>query len=154
VGRRARRGLLPLTTPTRPSAVRGALPHHNLHVFAVYRWLGLLRRSRSEEPLRVLDRCRIRWGQVESVGSDVAVVRTRPLTWDGHALGYGDTHSELVQIVSDGRALVRCLRPGEWVSMHWNWLCDRLTHGDVRALAHSSDLSLTAANGILASTRA
>jgi hypothetical protein len=44
-----------------------ALPHHSFHVFGVYPWLGLLREGRSVEPLRVLDRCRIRWGQVVQI---------------------------------------------------------------------------------------
>jgi len=40
----------------------GARPHHNFHVFAVYPWLGLIRSAVDEQPLHVLDRCRIRWG--------------------------------------------------------------------------------------------
>src|SRR6185437_1004623 len=38
-------------------------PTHGFHVFGVYPWSRLLLRA-PELPLRVLDNCRIRWGQV------------------------------------------------------------------------------------------
>ena len=41
-----------------------AVPHHSFHVFGVYPWVGLLGDDRAAHPLTVLDRCRIRWGQV------------------------------------------------------------------------------------------
>ncbi len=63
------------------------LLQHGLHVFAVYPWVGLLRGADGGEPLRVLDRCRVRWGRVEEVDGDHANVRSRPLVWDGLALG-------------------------------------------------------------------
>ncbi len=47
--------------PASPDAV---VPHHGFHVFAVYPWLGLLRSAAGVDALRVLDRCRIRWGTV------------------------------------------------------------------------------------------
>ena len=68
----------------------GAVPHHCFHVFAVYPWFGLLREGRTPEPLLVLDRCRVRWGRVVSVSGPEAVVRSRPLEWDGRALLLGD----------------------------------------------------------------
>ena len=71
----------------------GGLPHHSFHVFSVYPWLRLLRAGRAPEPLHVLDRCRIRWGQVVSVAGDTAVLRVRPLTWDGAHLDSGPTSS-------------------------------------------------------------
>jgi hypothetical protein len=124
----------------------GSLPHHSFHVFAVYPWIGLLRAGHVNEPLRVLDQCRVRWGQVEQVDGNLAAVRTRPLSWDGSRLAYGDAGLETVSQSSDGMGFVKKLCPGDWVSLHWDWICDRLTNNQRNALAHFSALSLAAVN--------
>jgi hypothetical protein len=121
-------------------------PHHSFHVFAVYPWIGLLRAGHVHEPLRVLDRCRVRWGIVEETNGRFAIVRTRPLVWDGSRLGYGPARPETVTLSSDGLGFVRQVCPGEWVSLHWDWVCDRLTEHQRHALAHYSALSLAAVN--------
>ena len=123
-----------------------AVPHHNFHVFAVYPWVGLLRSGRLvAEPLRVLDRCRVRWGRVLSVSEDEARVRCRPLTFDGHRLGLGE---EAVEVVSHHGA--RPGRPdvasGDWVSLHWDWVCDRLDRGALRSLQAMTERMLRVAN--------
>lgn len=112
----------------------GAVPHHSFHVFQVYPWVGLMRAGWSEHPLHVIDRCRIRWGRVVSVGGELVTVRSRPLTWDGSALGFGPPALEQIPASTDGKGFVRGLRSGEWVSLHWDWVCDRLTPVQLRAL--------------------
>jgi Family of unknown function (DUF6390) len=127
-----------------PAASR---PHHSFHVFAIYPWIGLLRAGHVDEPLRVLDQCRVRWGLVEEVHGDVALVRSRPLTWHAGKLGYGPARLETATLASSGLGFVAGLRPGEWVSLHWDWVSDRLTQRQRGALAHYSALSLAAVNG-------
>lgn len=104
----------------------GVVPHHSFHVFHVYPWVGLLDRGRGE-PLEVLQKCRIRWGQVISVTGDQVIVRSRPLTYDGRRLGLGPPELETATCAIDGVGLVGGLAPGEWVGLHWGWVCDRLT---------------------------
>jgi hypothetical protein len=105
----------------------GAVPHHSFHVFGVYPWVGLLRAGRTEQPLRVLDRCRIRWGTVQSVQGDIAVVQNRLLTWDGRRLDYGEPVSETVRWAMDGASITEAITPGDVVALHWDWVCDRLS---------------------------
>lgn len=106
----------------------GGLPHHSFHVFCVYPWTGLLDNpALGDEPLRILDRCRIRWGQVEAVHGHEVSVRYRPLRWDGTQLSLGPPRSERVTAALDGLGFVRDLQPGEWLALHWQWVCDRLT---------------------------
>jgi len=97
---------------------KGAVPHHSFHVFGVYPWTGLLRAGRADPSLRILDQCRIGWGQV--ISTDPAMVLRRPLTWDGSMLGLGAAapHPVAAGFVTD-------LRPGDWVSLHWDCVCDR-----------------------------
>jgi hypothetical protein len=108
----------------------GALPHHSFHVFCVYPWAGLLREGRTEPSLHVLDRCRVGWGQVVSApDGGTVVVRQRPLTWDGRELGLGPPVPRPA-----GIGFVKGLLPGDWVSLHWDSVCDRLTTGQLRTL--------------------
>ncbi|MBA2529531.1 MAG: hypothetical protein H0V19_06135 [Euzebyales bacterium] len=105
----------------------GAVAHHSFHVFGVYPWVGLLAAHRGGDPLRILDRCRIRWGQVVTATCDEAVVRCRPLTWDGTRLQLGAPEAETARCAAGGLGFVRDLAPGDWVALHWDWVCDRLT---------------------------
>jgi hypothetical protein len=105
---------------------KGAVPHHSFHVFGVYPWVGLLRAGRVEEPLRVLDQCRIRWGKVHAVDGDRALIEARPITWDGIALGLGDPVGEWVRWAEGGRSPLIEPRPGDTVAAHWEWMCDVL----------------------------
>jgi hypothetical protein len=113
----------------------GGLPHHSFHVFGVYPWVGFLGDGRrSEHALEVLDRCRIRWGRVTSVIGDQVTVRSQPLEWDGSALGLGPAREESARRAVAGVGLVGELSPGDWVSLHWDWVCDRLSRRQLAAL--------------------
>ena len=117
----------------------GAVPHHSFHVFGVYPWVGLLGSDRGETPLFVLDRCRIRWGTIVALESDRAVVRSKPLTWDGRALALGAPQVETVTRAVSGVGFVPDLAPGDTVSLHWGWICDRLSATQLRNLrAHTA----------------
>lgn len=124
----------------------GALPHHSFHVLGIYPFVGLLRNGVVTEPLRVLDRCRIRWGRVAAVIGEKAVVRSQPLEWDGRRLVLGAVRDE-VAVTGQGRMrLGRRLSAGDWCSLHWDWVCDRLEPAQVRALQHYTQTQLVAVN--------
>jgi hypothetical protein len=111
----------------------GGVPHHSFHVFGVYPWVGLLGADRkTEKALSVLDRCRIRWGQVTSIARDQVTVRYRPLLWDGRELSLGAQTTEAARCSPDAAGLD--LAEGDWVSLHWDWVCDRLDSRQLGAL--------------------
>lgn len=120
----------------------GAVPHHCFHVFCVYPWSGMLREGRTEPSLQVLDSCRISWGRVVTV--EPVVVLRRPLTWDGCALALG---SPIPCQVEAG--FVAGLRPGDWVSLHWSRVCDRLSAPQLLALRHYTVRHLRLANAVM-----
>lgn len=124
----------------------GALPTHSFHVFGVYPWVGLLRGERSEHPLHVLDRCRVRWGRVLTVDGDRATVLSQPLTWDGARLALGGYREESVSRATSGLGLAGEVRPGDWVSLHWDWVCDRLSRRQLTNLRRYSLLQLDVTN--------
>jgi hypothetical protein len=125
----------------------GALPHHSFHVFGVYPWLGLLREGRIEEPLQVLDRCRVRWGQVVDLKGPHAVVRSRPLLWSGRRLHLGQPREEQVVLRMDGLGLAGTVEVGDWCSLHWDWVCERLDRRRLSALHRYTAAQLDVANG-------
>ncbi len=110
------------------------LLQHGFHVFAVYPWVGLMRGADGGEPLRVLDRCRVRWGRVDGISGDRATVRVRPLSWDGRMLALGPSAIESALIARDGYGLAGPLQPGDAVALHWEWVCDRLSPRQLASL--------------------
>lgn len=130
----------------RSTLPRGALPHHNFHVLCVYPWVGLMRGGEVEHPLQLVDRCRIRWGIVESVTGDSAVVRTRRLAWDGRRVKVGKPEAASFTWRAGGRGLVDRLMPGDDVSLHWDWICDRIKPWQAAQLSHYTRRVLAAAN--------
>jgi hypothetical protein len=73
-----------------PDLAREAAGNHCFHVFGVYPWTRFLggggRQSSAEQPLSVLDNCRIGWGTVLSRDGDGVEVMRQGLAWDGQAL--------------------------------------------------------------------
>ena len=87
----------------------------------------MLTATEHEQPLEILEGCRIRWGRVVEASGDSVVVRSRPLTWDGQRLDLGPPRLESAVRSADGYAFLDQLNVGEWVSLHWDWVCDRLS---------------------------
>ncbi|MEV5963397.1 DUF6390 family protein [Kribbella sp. NPDC051952] len=126
---------------------QGGLPHHSFQVFCLYPWANLLLdERRTEHALQVLDQCRIRWGRVIADTTDHVVVESRPLVWDGGELSLGLPCQETAIRGFDGVNLIERLNPGEWVSLHWGWVCDRLTPDQLVALRHYSAYHLGLVN--------
>jgi len=125
-------------------APAGARPHHNFHVFDVYS-----RVNQIGETLITMDQCRVSWGKVIAVAGPELIVERQPLRLvDGKlALGPSQTIHSLLQI--DGRGLVHTVAPGDWVSLHWNWVCETLSPTQQAALARYTAYHLKIANQTL-----
>ena len=121
------------------------LAHHSFHVFAVYPWVGFLDRDPST-PLRVMQACRIRWGTVESVDDDHAVITSAPLTFDEGTLGLGDAVQERVRWRKDDTSLAPAPVPGSIVAAHWDWVCGPMTDAECDALADATRRTLELVN--------
>ena len=125
----------------------GGVPHHSFAVFCIYPYTGLLTdRRKAPSALTVLDRCRIRWGRVLAVQGDQVVVASPPLTWDGDALWLGAPQTETAVQSVDGVGMVGGVAPGDWVSLHWEWVCDRLTEPQVVRLRRYTERHLAIVN--------
>ncbi len=125
----------------------GGVPHHSFHVFCIYPWVGLLGDDRrAEQALTVLDRCRIRWGRVTAVQGDQVVVESQPLSWDGRRLELAAPATETAVRSLDGVGVAPRLDVGDWVSLHWEWVCDRLSVHQLAALRRFTQRHLSIVN--------
>jgi hypothetical protein len=83
---------------------------------------------------------------VLAVTGDQVVVESRPLTWDGDVLGLGPPAIETVVQSVDGVGMIGGVHPGDWVSLHWEWVCDRLTDSQVGQLRRYTSRHLAIVN--------
>lgn len=136
-------GVLDVAGPTR------AVPHHSFQVFTVYPWVRLL--GRGPTPLQVLDRCRIRAGEVIGVDGDEVTVRSRPLRFEDGALSQAEPVCERARLAVAGRSLLGAVSAGDRVALHWDWVCDTLDDAQAAALAArtADQLELTNRAGVL-----
>jgi hypothetical protein len=122
----------------------GGVPNHAFHVFCVYPWVGLLQSGTAAAALEVLDRCRIRWGRVVESSNGKVLVESRPLRWDGATLDLGDTRVESVDAPITPEAVA--IHQGDDVALHWNFVCQTLTAGQLQTLRANHDRHLALVN--------
>lgn len=115
-----------------------AAGNHCFHVFGVYPWTRFLGRGIDEQPLSVLDNCRISSGTVLSRDADRVEVLCRSLTWDGRALALSDPAARVLDVWVDGYSAVPEVAAGDVVAMHWARLCGRLSPAQLGALTEST----------------
>jgi DNA-binding transcriptional ArsR family regulator len=101
----------------------GALPHHSFHVFDVWLRVGRL----DGDVIATLDHCRISWGKVTSVDGPTVGVERSPLVFHEGKLRLAPPEVVYTTRLMDGRGFVTELAPGDIVSLHWGWVCERLS---------------------------
>jgi uncharacterized protein DUF6390 len=129
---------------TKPEA--GAVPVHAFHVLDVFPRVGLLRSGKTDKVLEVMDSCRIRWGGVEALDGDWLDVSAVPLELVDGRLRLGPPRAERVRAATDGVGFVADVRPGDVISIHWDWACERLDAPRLASLRGSTLDELAVAN--------
>lgn len=125
-------------------APAGARPHHSFHVLDVHSRVGEM-----ESTLRTLDECRVSWGNVVGVeGAELLVERPALVLREGK-LVLDAPRRERVMRQLDGRGFADRAQPGDWVSLHWGWVCEVLSERERRNLERYSRYHLALANQTL-----
>ena len=122
-------------------APAGARPHHNFHVFDVHSRVGEL-----EHSLETMDQCRISWGKVVTEEGSELVVERQPLVLAEGKLVLGPLVKERAVRQVDGRGFAASASAGDWVSLHWGWVCEVITPVQQRNLARYTDDHIRLAN--------
>ncbi len=119
--------------------------HHSFQVLVVYPWIRFLDDDPAT-PLRILQDCRIRWGTVDSVDDEHAVIVSRPLSFGGGVLSLADPVAETVRWSKGGTSLAPAPEPGDIATAHWDWICGRLDEPQGLALDRATQASLDLVN--------
>jgi hypothetical protein len=124
----------------------GARPVHAFHVLDIFPVVGMLRGGQTEDVLRTIDSCRIRWGRVrERVGGQL-LVDAVPLEYVGGRLRLSQPRPETIRGWQDGLGFVDDAETGVMVAIHWDWACERLDDRRLTALRGWTERQLRIAN--------
>lgn len=137
-------GLLDVLSPN-----AAVLAHHSFHVFVVYPWVRFLGRD-APTAVHVLQNCRIRWGTVQSVDDQRAVISAPPLRFDDGWLVLGAPQTETLHWAKGEVSLASAPAPGTVVSAHWDWVCATLTDTECAALEAATRTTLELVNSLVA----
>lgn len=130
----------------------GVLVNHAFHVMVVGPWVGMLRGGRSDAPLEVIDRCRIRRGRVLELYGDEAVVVTDRISFNSGLLAHtcsGTEGTQRVRLGEGGRHPCGPVQVGDTVAIHWDWVCEVLTPSAACALQQGEAAAIERANRAL-----
>jgi Family of unknown function (DUF6390) len=127
----------------------GARPHHNVHVFDVYRRAGLMRDGHATIALDRMDRCRISWGRVTAVDGAELVVDRQPLVLIDGKLALADAASTRVTRQIGGRGFADGDHPGDVVAIHWDWIYEVLSLASLERLMRNTRRAIDRANATL-----
>jgi hypothetical protein len=122
-------------------APAGAHPHHSFHVLDVHSRVGELGNT-----MRTLDECRVSLGHVMSVEAAELVVERQPVGMCDGKLVLEEARTERVLRQVDGRGFAEDAAPGDWVSIHWGWVCEVLDDRQRRNLERYTRYHLAIAN--------
>jgi hypothetical protein len=124
----------------------GAVPNHAFHVLDVFPRAGLMRTGETDNVLKVMDSCRIRWGRVLERDGDSLVVSAVPLEMvEGH-LRLGAPRIERIRGWVDGATFVEDVTEGDVIAIHWDWACERLDAARLTTLRDATARELALAN--------
>lgn len=124
----------------------GAKPTHAFHVLDVFTRVGLMRGGAAADTIGLMDACRIRWGRVVGSSGMTVTVEVRPLTMLAGKLVLGPPRVEAVQAWLGGEFGTDAAAPGDFVSIHWGWLCEVLSPARAQALAAQTLTQLSISN--------
>jgi hypothetical protein len=125
-------------------APAGARPHHNFHVFDIHSRVGDVANT-----LETLDQCRISAGQVLAVeGAELVVARQALILVDGKLVEAPPQPTRVVRQV-EARGFADAAGVGDWVTLHWSWVCEVISPRQQATLAHYTRYHLTLANQTL-----
>ena len=121
----------------------GAKVHHSFHVFNIFN-----KSDHEAKPHTVptMDNCRISWGEVVSKAKDKLKVKTQELVYiDGGLELKSGKLKEISWRIGD-KELIKGLKKGDLITMHWGWVCEKVSKFQVRNLEYFTKYHLKLAN--------
>jgi hypothetical protein len=129
-------------------------PHHALHVFNAFSTMGRVPDSfanaagRDDEVGRMMDKCRVSWGRVLAIEGENLIVEYEPVLRHEGKLSLGSPVRSKVVHEVQGRGFVHDVKPGDWISFHWNFACTILSETQVANLRKFTLADMALANKV------
>jgi hypothetical protein len=123
---------------------KSAKPHHTFYVLGMYS-KATGSSATDTKLLQLMDSCRISWGKVVEVKERTLLVERDPLTLnDNHLVLAGPQRKEIAydREISPFEKIER----GEWVSIHWDFACEKLKGYQLKNLTSYTSLDVEAVN--------
>ncbi len=112
-----------------------AKPSHNFHVFKVFPMTGGMRGG-FKPSLKLLDNCRISWGEVIKKENDKIIVNRSPLIVEKNQIRLGSPEKTKQIFKIEEKGFLDGLEPGAIVSIHWEWVCDQINKRELNQLSY------------------
>ncbi len=121
---------------------QGAKPNHQFHVFNFWKRTSHLARLHTIE---TMDNCRISVGEIiPATATTFAVGRNLLVKTD--QMVYKNGQLELEPAIKKVQSLENGYKPGDLVTIHWNWVCEKISEKQKENLEKYTDLALSLAN--------
>ncbi len=126
---------------------KGAKLHHSFHVFSIFTRTG---HQVVEHTIDSMDQCRIGWGKViikskvKSQNSKVQL-KSQKLVNENRKLCFMNDIVRNVMLPVDD-VFVKRLKPSDWVTYHWGFVCERISKAQAQKLEYYTNLNLRLAN--------
>lgn len=120
-----------------------AKPHHNFHVMNIWLRAGKLN---IKHTLKSIDECRISWGIVKKLNKSKIIIDFQPLQFLGDQLVIGKNIDREVMTQFNDQGFVKDLKIGDIVTVHWGWVCEKISEQQLKNLQKYTDLSLNIFN--------
>lgn len=111
---------------------QGAKPNHQFHVFNFITRTG---HRQIPHTVETMDQCRISWGKILP-GNQVTTQR----------LINHDKKLKLVPAIKPIKNFIKDFKIGDLVTLHWGWICEKITREQAKNLEHYTNLALKLAN--------
>jgi len=128
----------------------GAKPHHSFHVLNIPKRTGYYP---VEHTVETMDKCRVSPAKISDkrqVTSDKfygkMLVEYQPLVVEDNKLKLGESVEKEVFCEVNDKAFVKEPKVGDYVSLHWSWVCDFLSEEQVENLNKWTKYNLALAN--------
>jgi hypothetical protein len=114
------------------------LPNHAFHVLNIFKRTG---HAALAHTLSTMDNCRISWGKI-TVKTDekTYLVKTRPLIYINDLLSLGKPVTKSIKSVK------QIYQVGDQVTVHWDYICDKVTDTKIRNLEFYTQAAIDFAN--------
>lgn len=123
---------------------QGGRPHHNFYVYYLFGLRGKDSRL-VNVGLSTVNQCRISWGKINKIiDEQKLLVESEDVGWDDYVgKPYFFKTEKEVYYSWQNQSFISSPQVGDYVSVHWNWVCDQLTIGQTKNLMRWDRVFLT-----------